>query len=96
MEWRVWITWCIIFCIRYSRLLYIYLKKHEAVTDNHSVITYVNKIKHRITFEIKIRHSIITYVNKIKNRITLKMKIGYYLEVLMPETMKMLGSTKSK
>ena len=36
------------------------------------------------------------YVNKIENRITFKIKIGYHLELLMPETMKLLGSTKSK
>ena len=36
------------------------------------------------------------YVNKIENRITFKIKNGYYLELLTPETMKLLGSTKSK
>ena len=36
------------------------------------------------------------YVNKIENRITFKTKTGYYLEFLMPETMKLPGSTKSK
>ena len=36
------------------------------------------------------------YVNKIENRITFKIKTEYYLELLMPETMKLLGSTKSK
>ena len=36
------------------------------------------------------------YVNKIENRITFKIKAGYYLELLTPETMKLLGSTKSK
>ena len=36
------------------------------------------------------------YVNKTENRITFKMKTGYYLELLTPETMKLLGSTKSK
>ena len=36
------------------------------------------------------------YVNKIENRITFKIKIGYYLELLTPETMKLLGSTKSR
>ena len=35
-------------------------------------------------------------MNKIKNRITFKMKTGYYLELLMPETMKLFGSTKGK
>ena len=32
----------------------------------------------------------------MENRITFKMKTGYYLEILAPETMKLLGSTKSK
>ena len=36
------------------------------------------------------------YVNKIGNKITFKIKTGYYLEPLTPETMKLLGSSKSK
>ena len=36
------------------------------------------------------------YVNKIENRITFKMKAEFYLELLTPETIKLLGSTKSK
>ena len=36
------------------------------------------------------------YVNKIENRITFKIKNGYSLELLTPETMKLLGSTKNK
>ena len=36
------------------------------------------------------------YVNKIGNRITFKIKTGYYLELLTPEIMKLLGSIKSK
>ena len=35
-----------------------------------------------------------TYPNKIKNRIVFKIKTGYKLELLTPETMKLLGSTK--
>ena len=34
------------------------------------------------------------YPNKIKNRIVFKIKTGYKLELLTPETMKLLGSTK--
>ena len=34
------------------------------------------------------------YPNKIKNRIIFKVKTGYKLELLSPETMKLLGSTK--
>ena len=29
------------------------MEKHEAVTDNHSIMIYINKIEHRITFKIK-------------------------------------------
>ena len=36
------------------------------------------------------------YVNKIENRITFRIKNGYILELLTPETMKLLGSTKNK
>ena len=38
--------------------------------------------------------SIKIYSNKIKNRIVFKIKTGYKLELLSPETMKLLGSTK--
>ena len=40
--------------------------------------------------------SIRIYVNKIENRIAFKIKTGYYLELLTPETMKLLGSTENK
>ena len=36
------------------------------------------------------------YVNKIENRVTFKIKNGYSLELLTPETMKLLGSTENK
>ena len=74
MEWRIWITWLIIFCIRYSRLFLMYLKKHGEKTDGPSISIYVNKIESSITFEIK---------------------AGYYHELLTPETMKLLESTKN-
>ena len=38
--------------------------------------------------------SIRIYVNKIKNRVTFKIKNRYYLELLIPEKMKLLGSTE--
>ena len=34
------------------------------------------------------------YPNKIKNRIVFKIKMGYKIELLTPETMRLLGSTK--
>ena len=36
------------------------------------------------------------YPNKMKNRIYFRIKTGYKLELLTPETMKLLGSTKKK
>ena len=35
-------------------------------------------------------------INKIENRITFKIKSGYNLELLTPETMKLLGSTENR
>ena len=35
-------------------------------------------------------------INRTENRITFKIKNGYYLELLTPKTMKLLGSTESK
>ena len=46
--------------------------------------------------EKTVNPSIRIYVNKIQNRIRFKIKTGYYLEFLTPETMKLLGSNKSK
>ena len=40
--------------------------------------------------------SVQIYVNKFENRIIFKIKIEYSLELLMPETMKLLGSMKIK
>ena len=34
------------------------------------------------------------YVNKIKNRTVFKINIGYKFEILSPETIRLLGSTK--
>ena len=40
--------------------------------------------------------SIKIYVKKNENRVTFKVKKGYYLELLAPETMKLLESTENK
>ena len=36
------------------------------------------------------------YVNKFENRVTFKINNGYSLELLTPETMKVLGSSENK
>ena len=46
--------------------------------------------------EIVDNQSMKIYVNKTEDRIIFKIKNGYYLELLTPETMKLLGSTESK
>ena len=40
--------------------------------------------------------SIRIYVNKTEYRITFETKTGYYLDLLTPETMKLLGSTENE
>ena len=60
------------------------------IADIQDYLEYILK-KHG---EKIVNPSIRTYINKIENRITFKIKIGYYLELLTPQTMKLLGSTK--
>ena len=61
---------------------------------------YIDDIQDYFEFIIK-KHETLTknpsiqiYPNKIKNRIVFKIKNGYKVELLSPETMKLLGSTK--
>ena len=63
-----------------------------SVSDIQDYFEYISK-KHSESVD---NPSIRIYVNKIENRITFKIKNGYYLELLTPETMKLLGSTESK
>ena len=42
--------------------------------------------------EKTVNPSIRIYISKLENRITFKIKTGYYLELLIPEKMKLLGS----
>ena len=63
-----------------------------SISDIQDYFEYILK-KHG---EKAVNPSIKLHINKIENRITFKIKIGYYLEFSTPETMKLLGSTKSK
>ena len=63
-----------------------------SVSDIQDYFEYILK-KHSESVD---NPSIRIYVNKIENRITFKIKNGYYLELLTPETMKLLGSAESK
>ena len=64
-----------IFKITYSRLLMYQIIQAYILKKNG---------------EKTINHSTRIYVNKIENRITFKIKTGYYLELLTPQTMKLL------
>ena len=63
-----------------------------SISDIQDYFEYILK-KHSESVDYP---SISIYVNKIENRITFKIKSGYYLELLTPEAMKLLGSTVSK
>ena len=63
-----------------------------SISDVWDYFKYILK-KHSETVD---NPSIRIYVNKIENRITFKIKSGYYLELLTPEAIKLLGSTESK
>ena len=63
-----------------------------SISDIQDYFEYILK-KHSESVD---NPSIQMYLNRIENRITFKIKNGYYLELLTPETMKLLGSTKSK
>ena len=63
-----------------------------SVSDIQDYFEYILK-KHGENID---NPSIRIYVNKIENRITFRIKNGYSLELLRPETMKLLGITKNK
>ena len=52
------------------------IEKHEGVSDNPPIRTYVNNIENKV--------------------VTFTIKTGYYLKLLTPETINLLGSTKRK
>ena len=61
-----------------------------SIADVQDYFEFIIK-KHEMLTE---NPSIQIYTNKIKNRIIFKIKTGYKLELLTPETIKLLGSTK--
>ena len=60
-----------------------------SVSDVQDYFEYIIK-KHEIVTD---NHQIRIYLNRIENRMTFRVKRGYYLELLMSETMKLRGST---
>ena len=63
-----------------------------SVSDIQNYFEYILK-KHEENIE---NPSVKIYMNEIENRITFRIKNEYSLELLTPETMKLLGSTKNK
>ena len=63
-----------------------------SVSDIQDYFEYILK-KHGEDID---KPSVQVSVNKIENRVTFKIKNGYNLELLTPETMKLLGRNKNK
>ena len=63
-----------------------------SISDIQSYFEYVLKKHNKNIDNLSIR----IYARKITNRITFKIKTGYYIELLRPETMKLLGSFEKK
>ena len=63
-----------------------------SISDIQDYFEYILK-KHGEDID---KPSIQIYVNKIENRVTFKIKNAYSLELLTPETMRLLGSTENK
>ena len=61
-----------------------------SISDIEDYFEYIIKKHETITDNSPVK----IYVNKIKKRIVFQIKRSYKVEVLYPETMKLLGSTK--
>ena len=68
--------------------------KFCAVKKNYiqDYFVYISKILEKCSNDSPIQ----TTISKIENRSTFEIKIGYYLELLKPEIMKLLGSTEKR
>ena len=82
--------------------MFLYQLQHGMISLNYLMDRVLYQIC-KIILSISSKKKIVTdnlpiriYVNKIGNRIAYKTKTGYYLELLMSEMMKLLGSTKNK
>ena len=62
------------------------------VSDIQDYFEYILKKHEEDIYKLSVQ----VYVNKIENRVTFKIKSGYSLELLTPETMKLLGSNENK
>ena len=91
--------------------IFAYMEKHKKVIQKNPIkyqlqygmvnLNYL--LDHILCQHIIKKHEPVTgnppiriFVNKIENGITFKIKTGNHREMLMPETVKSLGSTRSK
>ena len=63
-----------------------------SIADIQDYFEFITKIHENLTENPPLQ----IYTNKIKNRIVFKIETGYKLELLSPETMKLLRSTKKR
>ena len=63
-----------------------------SVSDIQDYFRYILKKHETVSDNI----STMMFVKLMENKITFKTRAGYYFEISMPETIKSLGSTKSK
>ena len=61
-----------------------------SISDIQDYFEYINQKHETIANNPPVQ----TYVNKTKNRSVFKIKAGYKLELLLKETMRLLGNTK--
>ena len=64
-----------------------------SISDIQDNFEYILKKKHGEDID---KPSVQIYINKIENTVTFNIKNGISLELLKPETMKLLGSSKNK
>ena len=67
-----------------------YLMDHILYKTFKIIFIIILKKREKLSGNLPIR----IYVNKIENRITFKSEREYYLKLLIPETLKLLVSTK--
>ena len=77
-----------------SEILARQICEYQCKFDGKNIVQINGEIM--INGEKTNNHSIRKSINKIEYKITFKIKVGYYLELLTPEIMKLLGSIKNK
>ena len=67
-----------------------------SISDINSYFQFIIKKHEPSSTKSNLENPILIYVNKIENRVTFRVKTGYSLEMLTPETKKLLGSSITK